>query len=230
MLTDGGTARASRHGADQSARTDEGDLTKYFELFTSALLRVLWERLEALGRVREAPRSDPRGFAVAPQKLRTTWSAGTNFAVNRDELIQFLRAQPWASEATVTGLGDPQAAVIGVAVTDMLELVFDTLATSRKAANLRNNPRIALVVGWDEGQTAQIEGVADEPVGAELQAAKDAYLRRFPDGHERAALPDITYFRIVPRWIRYSDFRATPPTIVVFEGDLRQPDVEGASR
>jgi general stress protein 26 len=139
--------------------------------------------------------------------------------VTRDELLQFLRAQPWAVEASVSGRGEPQAAVIGVAVTDRLELVFDTLATSRKAANLRANPRVALVLGWDEGQTAQIEGVADEPVGVELQAAKDAYLRRFPDGLERAALPDITYFRIVPSWIRYSDFRTTPPTIVVFEGN-----------
>lgn len=161
---------------------------------------------------------------------RTTRPAGTSCAVKRDELLQFLRAQPWAVEATVTGQRAPQAAVIGVAVTDDLELVFDTLATSRKAANLRANPRIALVVGWDDGRTAQIEGVADEPVGAALQIAKDVYLRRFPDGHERAALADLTYFRIVPRWIRYSDFRTTPPTVVVFEGDLAQPSVEGASR
>ncbi len=153
-----------------------------------------------------------------------------NFAMKRDELAAFLRAQPWAVEASVTGGGEPQAAVIGVAVTDKLELIFDTLATSGEAANLRANPRIALVVGWDDGQTAQVEGIADEPVGADLQAAKDVYLRRFPDGHERAALPDITYFRIVPRWIRYSDFRTTPPTVLVFEGDLTRPGVEVVSR
>lgn len=75
--------------------------------------------------------------------------------MNRHELLHFLRAQPWAVEASVNGRGEPQAAVIGVAVTDRLELVFDTLATSRKAANLRANPRVALVLGWDEGQTAQ---------------------------------------------------------------------------
>jgi pyridoxine/pyridoxamine 5'-phosphate oxidase len=150
--------------------------------------------------------------------------------VKRDELLQFLRAQPWAVEASVGGRGEPQAAVIGVAVTDRLELVFDTLATSRKATNLRANPRIALVLGWDDGQTVQIEGVADEPVGAEVEAAKETYLRRFPDGHERVGLPDITYFRIVPSWIRYSDFRTTPPTIVVFEGDLEPPSVEGAQQ
>ena len=55
MLTE---ATVAQHELLDTARinlleTDEGDLTKYFELFTSALLRVLWERLEALGRVRD---------------------------------------------------------------------------------------------------------------------------------------------------------------------------------
>ena len=81
------------------------------------------------------------------------------------ELLSFLRAQPWAVEASVNGEGGPQAAVVGVAVTDGLEIVFDTLSTSRKAQNLRANGRISLVIGWDEGQTAQIDGVADEPTG-----------------------------------------------------------------
>lgn len=154
---------------------------------------------------------------------------GNKPAMTRDELLEFLRAQPWAVESSVTGEGAPQAAVVGVAVTDQFELVFDTLGTSRKACNLRANPRIAVVIGWDDGRTAQIEGVADEPVGATLLRLRDAYLRRFPDGHERAALPDITYFRILPRWIRYSDFRTTPPTVVVFDGDLEQPSAERAS-
>lgn len=136
--------------------------------------------------------------------------------MTRDALLEFLRAQPWAVQASVTEEGRPQAAVIGVAVTDELELVFDTFGTTRKAANLRANARIALVMGWDHGQTAQIEGVADEPGGAELERLKQVYLRRFPDGRERAGLPDITYFRVSPKWIRYTDFRTTPTSVMVF--------------
>lgn len=136
-----------------------------------------------------------------------------NLAVKRDELLQFLRAQPWAVEATVTGEGGPQAAVIGVAVSDELELVFDTLGDTRKAANLRADPRIALVMGWDDGKTAQIEGVADEPQGDELARIKKVYLAKFPDGVEREAWPLITYFRVRPTWIRFSDFTTSPPTI-----------------
>ena len=150
--------------------------------------------------------------------------------MTRDELLAFLRAQPWAVEASVNGDGEPQAAVIGVAVTENLELVFDTLGTSRKASNLRANPRIALVLGWDNGQTAQIEGVADEPTGEELQRLKAIYLQRFPDGHERAALADITYFRVSPMWVRHSDFRSTPPTVALFEDDFEHRGATGASR
>lgn len=148
--------------------------------------------------------------------------------MTRDELLRFLRDQPWAVEASVRDGGKPEAAVIGVAVTDRLELVFDTQGTSRKAENLRANPRIALVVGWDHGQTAQVEGVADEPSGDDLARLKASYLARFPDGHERAALGDIAYFRVTPTWIRYSDFRSTPPTIIVFDKGAIEP--RGAER
>ena len=49
--------------------TDEGDLTKYFELFSSALLRVLCERLEALGRVRDNEEHLPWKIVAPPDAL-----------------------------------------------------------------------------------------------------------------------------------------------------------------
>lgn len=129
------------------------------------------------------------------------------------ELAEFLRSQRWAAQATHGVSGPPQAAVIGVAVTDALEIVFDTLATSRKHANLLADPRIALVIGWDDGRTAQIEGFADRPTGAELARLRACYLARFPDGLARADLPTIAYWRVTPTWIRYSDFTVDPPAI-----------------
>jgi pyridoxine/pyridoxamine 5'-phosphate oxidase len=127
--------------------------------------------------------------------------------MTRAELLQFLRKHRYAVEACTAADGAPQAAVIGIAVTDELELVFDTLGTTRKALNLRRDARIALVVGWDEEQTVQLEGSADEPVGSELSRLKRAYFERFPDGPERERWPGITYFRVRLRWARYSDFR-----------------------
>jgi GNAT superfamily N-acetyltransferase len=53
--------------------------------------------------------------------------------VTRDELLLVMRGNRYAIEATVTRTGAPQAAVIGIAVTDAFEIVFDTLGGSRKA-------------------------------------------------------------------------------------------------
>ena len=128
--------------------------------------------------------------------------------MNRSELLAFIRRHRYAVQATTAADGAPQAAVIGVAVSDELELVFDTLGTSRKAQNLRSDPRMALVVGWDEEQTVQLEGVADEPTGDELQRLKLVYFKAFPDGPEREHWPHITYVRVRLSWARYSDFRA----------------------
>jgi hypothetical protein len=123
-------------------------------------------------------------------------------------MLQFIRRHRYAVQASATADGAPQAAVVGIAVSDALEVVFDTLGTSRKAENLRHEPRIALVVGWDEEQTLQLEGVADEPSGDELQRLKRVYLAAFPDGTEREQWPDITYVRVRVTWARYSDFRS----------------------
>ena len=135
------------------------------------------------------------------------------------DLRTFLRAQQCATEATATPVGVPQAAVIGVAVTDSLELIFDTLTTSRKHANLEHDARIALVIGWDDARTAQIEGVADRPNGADLERVREIYLARFPDGQERATLPAIAYWRVCPIWIRFSDFTEDPPTITEWDAN-----------
>jgi pyridoxine/pyridoxamine 5'-phosphate oxidase len=127
--------------------------------------------------------------------------------LTRDELLAFIRRHRYAVQASVAADGAAQAAVVGIAVTGELELVFDTLGNTRKAENLRRDPRIALVVGWDEEQTVQLEGRADEPQPDELARLKQAYFAAFPDGPERESWPNITYFRVRIEWARYSDFR-----------------------
>lgn len=131
-------------------------------------------------------------------------------------LLEFMRSHRWAIEATCSPANAPQAAIIGVAVTEDLHLVFDTLASSRKAMNLSVNPRIALVIGgWADAdsRTLQYEGSADFPAGAELEQVKQVYFAAFPDGPARLTWPGITYVRVKPRWVRYSDFTVDPPAI-----------------
>ena len=57
------------------------------------------------------------------------------------DLLTFVCRSKLAVVSTTSAAGAPQAAVVGIAVTDALEIVFDTLETSRKAMNLRRDPR-----------------------------------------------------------------------------------------
>ncbi len=137
--------------------------------------------------------------------------------MTRAELVAFLRRHRLAVEATVAANGAPQAAVVGFAVSDGLEIVFDTLDATRKYRNLQADPRIALVVGWEQEITAQIEGLADTPTGAELERIRACYFQAYPDGRERLAWPGLTHVRVRPTWVRFSDFTQAPPRIVELE-------------
>lgn len=135
----------------------------------------------------------------------------------RARILAFLRQHRLAVQATSSPESVPQAAVVGFAVTDAFELVFDTLATTRKATNLRRNHRMAFVIGGlDAGddRTVQYEGVADEPGGAELERLKSIYYTAFPDGPNRAKWPGLIYVRVRPIWIRFSNYNDDPPEIV----------------
>jgi Pyridoxamine 5'-phosphate oxidase len=131
--------------------------------------------------------------------------------VTRSELHDFLHQHRLAVISTINPTW-PEAAVVGIAVTEDLDIIFDTLSTSRKYANLRADPRVALVI-WHDAVTVQIEGVADLPDGADLDACKRVYFEAWPDGPEREKWPDIAYVRLRPRWIRFSDFGQTPARI-----------------
>lgn len=134
------------------------------------------------------------------------------------DLVAFLRMHKLAIQASVALDGGPQAAVVGFGVSDSLEIVFDTLESTRKYANLRRDPRIALVIGWDGEETAQIEGVADFPGGAELERIREVYFAAYPDGRDRLAWSGITHVRVRPTWARYSDFTTDPPRIEELTG------------
>jgi hypothetical protein len=133
--------------------------------------------------------------------------------MDRTELISYFERPMYAVVSSLADDGAPQSAVVGIIGTDRGELVFDTLGTSRKAHNLRRDPRASLVV-WEGERTVQLEGIADEPTGLELERLRQVYLAAYPDGLARLAMPHITHFRITPRWARYSDFATDPPKIV----------------
>jgi hypothetical protein len=140
-------------------------------------------------------------------------------------LLEFLRQHRVAVQASVSTSLQPQAAVVGIGVTDRLEIVFDTLDTTRKGQNLRRNSKVAFVIGGlndGDERTVQYEGEADEPVGTELERVKAAYYVAYPDGPARANWRGLIYVRVKPTWIRYSDYNVSPAQIIEFrDADLR---------
>jgi len=56
------------------------------------------------------------------------------------ELLHFLKEHRLAVEASVSPCSSAQAAVVGFAISDTFEIIFDTLDSTRKMANIRCNP------------------------------------------------------------------------------------------
>jgi general stress protein 26 len=140
-------------------------------------------------------------------------------SISKSAVLDFLREHRYAVQASVNADGGPQAALVGVVVNDRFEFFFDSFNSTRKVANLRGDPRVALVVGGHtigDERTVQIEGTLDQPSGSELLEFQKQYFAILPDGRRRSKLPGITYFRVRPQWLRYSDFNVTPPLIVEF--------------
>lgn len=128
-------------------------------------------------------------------------------------LYNFISKHKFAVLSTVSEENKPESAVVGIAVTNDLKIVFDTVSTSRKYQNLLKNPSISFVIGWDNAQTVQYEGLARIPDESELKELLEIYFSVFPDGRERyETWNDIAYFCVEPKWIRYSDF-SIPQTI-----------------
>jgi hypothetical protein len=126
--------------------------------------------------------------------------------MSKAELFEFMRRHKFAVISSVTREHTPESAVVGFAVTPELEIVFDTVRSSRKYGNLKANPATAVAL-WTGEATAQYEGVAAEPDGAERDRCREIYFETFPDGRDRLSWEGITHFVIRPKWIRYSNFQ-----------------------
>jgi general stress protein 26 len=101
--------------------------------------------------------------------------------------------------STISKEQKPEAALVGFAVSDALEIIFDTVNTSRKYPNLLQNPLVAVVIGWDDETTIQLEGIASVLTGSDGERCKEINYGVYPDGRERAKTwPDIVHFKITP--------------------------------
>jgi hypothetical protein len=126
--------------------------------------------------------------------------------LTRAYVHDFIARHRYGVLSTIAASGAPQSALVGIAVSPELEIYFDTVDTTRKVANLRANPRASFVIGWENEQTLQLEGIADEPEGDALAHLKKIYFGAFSDGPDREKWKGITYYRVRPAWLRFSSY------------------------
>jgi pyridoxine/pyridoxamine 5'-phosphate oxidase len=132
------------------------------------------------------------------------------------DLYTFMRQCKLGVLGTICSANTPQSALVGIAVTPELEIVFDTVKSSRKYGNLKARAACSFVVGWEGERTVQYEGEAEELAPPELERYQQRYFEVWTDGPARMSWPGIVYFVVRPRWIRYSDFDQGPPVIREF--------------
>ncbi len=133
--------------------------------------------------------------------------------MDKSAIYAFMVQHRYGVISSIARDASPQSALVGIATSPELEIIFDTVKSSRKYPNLIERPRCSFVVGWSGEQTLQYEGVAEEPTGAALQRYQEIYFAAWPDGLARLSWPGIAYFVVHPTWIRYSDFDQNPPLI-----------------
>jgi general stress protein 26 len=136
--------------------------------------------------------------------------------MDRSGLIDHVRAHGDAVVSTLGPDGEPQSAYLSISATDAGELVFNARGGSRKIANLRRDPRIAVVIGGPEKTTLQAQGRADvlEPGSDDAARCAAAYAAAFPWFSESLRRSEFDLVRVQLEWARYGDYREGPPVSV----------------
>src|ERR1700730_5650440 len=93
------------------------------------------------------------------------------------DLYAFLEEHRLGILGTIGPRGTPQSALVGIAITPQLEIIFDTVKSSRKYPNLIARPACSFVIGgWGQGeQTVQFEGQAEEHTTPKLKHYQATY-------------------------------------------------------
>lgn len=128
--------------------------------------------------------------------------------LSKRDIYQFANQKKLCVISTISSGGKPESALVGFAITEDLELVFDTVAKSRKYKNIQDYPNVSVVIGWENEITLQYEGearVLRESIRDDKY--REIYYTVFHEGrHRTETWTDLAHIIIKPRWIRYCNF------------------------
>jgi general stress protein 26 len=137
----------------------------------------------------------------------------------RSKVLDFLRRQKLAVISTSSSTRPtPESALIAFTEDDNLCLYFQTGRHTRKAANLKVNPHVSLVIGLtlDDLVTVQYEGVAEQITQEDnLEFCKQRFIRKeSPTTEEYFNHPTAIFFKVRPIWIGCSDYSGACPEVI----------------
>ena len=136
---------------------------------------------------------------------------------DKQKILGFIEEETLMVISSLSPDGKPQSAVVEFGETEDLEIIFDSFEESRKYRNIKQNSAVSLVIGWDKNITVQYDGEAKELEGAELEKYKEIYFKKNPKA-QRWEERGVKYFKVSPKWIRFSDLNKNPWE--VFEVEL----------
>jgi len=137
---------------------------------------------------------------------------------DKTTVLNFLKEQPMATISTVAkGSNQPESALIAFTQTQDLEIVFESFIDTRKWRNLKTNPYVAFVIGWDTNKhiTVQYEGIATPIPGSEAEKYIQLFLvKDTPCTEKFLRDPRVQLYKATPVWVRYSDYTMNVPKVI----------------
>jgi len=133
---------------------------------------------------------------------------------NKDKILRFIKNQKLMVISTLNKNNYPESALVGFSENADLEVIFGIFNDTRKYLNLEGNKNVSLVIGFDinEKITIQYEGIANEVKGKELEQCKKIHIDKL-ENEEYVNNSKEKIFKIIPKWIRYSDLSKEPEEI-----------------
>lgn len=129
------------------------------------------------------------------------------------EIVNYLETQRVGVLAVEMPDGSPHAATVHFAHSnEPLLFYFETRRDSRKAQALlgRNVTRATFVIGSDESsmKTFQLDGLIEVLKDDEKGTFDSVYLAKFPEKKEKSYDPQFIFFKFMPTWWRFTDWKA----------------------
>jgi general stress protein 26 len=133
----------------------------------------------------------------------------------KDEALTFLADKMHCVISTVDPTGKPEAAFVAFSENEDLEIMIGTSTKSRKFLNIRHNPAVSIVFGFDGKRSMQYEGTVHALEGKELTERLKRHFVKHPWAAKLQENPDHAFIAIEPSWIRIVE---APPTVI---GEMR---------